>query len=148
MTARLMGQRTVASVAKIEALGAAAQARAASAAIFRGARAKAERVVRTEVLNAYNTYSVDLIREVAKEDDRILKRWDAMFDGRLCGDCRSMHGIAIPVAEKFPFPSGESAPPLHPHCRCTTVIWRSDWGDHEGQSARKGMIKLQGWPET
>lgn len=146
MTARLMGRRTVAGIAAVAEMDEMSQARAASAAIFRTAQWKAERIVRTEVMNVYNESARESIQEVAEDEPRIQKRWDAILDGRVCLDCRQLHGVSVAPDENFPVP-GDEGPPLHPYCRCTTVIWRSDWGDKEGVAARKGMVKLEGWPE-
>jgi SPP1 gp7 family putative phage head morphogenesis protein len=110
-------------------------------AFRRRMEARASRVVRTEVLHAYNQHSQDQIAELAAEDGRILKRWDATIDGRTCSECRALHGVAVRPNEDFP--RGVYQPPLHPHCRCTTIVWREDWDRKKKDPA---TIELAGPP--
>lgn len=85
----------------------------------------AERIVRTETLNAYNETADASLRAVAKFDPEIQRRWDATSDRRTCIECRELDGRTASVDGTF-LP-GVSAPPLHPCCRCVVSAWRSDW---------------------
>lgn len=49
---------------------------------------------------------------------RPIKVWSAMLDGRVCKQCRDMHGTAVPVRDEFP--GGD--PPRHPFCRCIPIF--------------------------
>ena len=40
-----------------------------------------------------------------------------------CGDCQELNGKHFPVEKMMP---GENAPPLHPHCRCSTAAWEDE----------------------
>lgn len=136
MTRRLTGR-------KIEGLTATEGADLVSKEIMRRVTARAHRVVRTEVVNAYNEHAQDQIKEVAREDPRIMKRWDSTNDMRVCAECRALNGKAVrPDAE---FPGGVQAPPLHPHCRCTVIVWRDDWDKSKDRNV--ATVRLAGPPE-
>lgn len=85
----------------------------------------ARRIVRTEVVNAYNSAKLDLIDSLAKEEPGWGKRWDATLDYRTCPFCRSFDGITVGAKENFP--QGVEGPPLHPNCRCAVVAWNLGW---------------------
>lgn len=49
-----------------------------------------------------------------------------------CEICRALNGKHFKVADMMP---GENAPPMHPHCRCSTAAWEDSdeyqaWLDH------------------
>lgn len=49
-----------------------------------------------------------------------------------CDICRGLNGKHFKVKDMMP---GENAPPMHPHCRCSTAAWEDDdeykaWLDH------------------
>lgn len=44
-------------------------------------------------------------------------------NGGCCDICRELNGKHFPVAKMMP---GENAPPMHPHCRCSTAAWEDD----------------------
>lgn len=89
----------------------------------------AERVARTEVINAYNTHAHTGLERFAAEDDGALKRWDARLDRRVCLFCRDLDGKTAPVDGYFPF--GYKHPPAHPNCRCAVVAWHREWSEAE-----------------
>lgn len=99
-----------------------------SEGLFRRYRYFAERVVRTEVINAYNVEADAAIAEVAKArpDLNLMRRWNAAADRRVCIVCASLDGKVTGANE--PFPDGTDAPPAHPNCRCAVVAWREGWG--------------------
>ena len=103
---------------------------------------KAERLVRTELMNTYNAQHRAGIIEAAEEDDeQYLMRWDASFDSRRCVQCASMDGQTIPLEGEFATSwntkSGKKVawsglqPPAHPNCRCVLLPWMADWPDVE-----------------
>lgn len=110
--------------------------------LMRRVTAKAHRIVRTEVVNAYNEHALDQIDEVHALDPRIMKRWDSTNDMRTCPACRRLHGVAVDPGKEFP--GGVMAPPLHPHCRCTTIVWRADWDKQHDRSV--AHVTLAGPP--
>lgn len=90
----------------------------------------AERVVRTEMMNAYNIQHREGIRLLNKERSpgtpEYMRRWDATADARVCSICRRLHDTLAPIGGDFP--GGYDHPPAHPNCRCVELAWRPDWG--------------------
>lgn len=94
--------------------------------LFRRYRHWAERVVRTEMIHAYNLQQSEALRELHADDPGIRQRWDSSLDSRLCPICYDLHGQVVGIGEDFP--GGHPHPPAHPNCRCALVAWRADWG--------------------
>jgi SPP1 gp7 family putative phage head morphogenesis protein len=93
--------------------------------IFDKYRYWAERIVRTEVVEQYNSAASDEVEELHKEDPEILSRWDASLDERMCEECEDLDGETTAPGEDFK--DGVDHPPLHPGCRCAVTAWREDW---------------------
>lgn len=104
-----------------------ARAEIISEGLFKRYNHWAERIVRTEVVNAYNEAALIGMSELEEDDPGYFKRWDAAVDGRLCVLCRSFDDLVVPLKEKFPL--GFDKPPRHPRCRCAVVIWRKEWDE-------------------
>lgn len=111
-------------------------------AIFAGDRWKAERLARTEVMNAYAETHLQGLKEIQEDDPEIVARWDASFDRRRCPACASLDGQVRDVANGEKFVAEwiskrkvgvrrhrkiVEKPPLHPACRCVVTTWRSTW---------------------
>ena len=97
----------------------------------------AERLVRTEVVSAYNSFAMDGMAELEEDDPGYFKRWDAAIDGRTCVVCASYDDLVVKLDGKFP--QGLEYPPAHPNCRCCHVVWRKEWTeashrDHAGKN--------------
>jgi len=93
--ARLLKQRAV-TIARTEIIGAANEGRLAA---WRAAKEKG------------------LLREGTR------RTWVVTEDDRLCPECEAMDGQTVDLDEPFEGDVGPiDAPPLHPNCRCTTVI--------------------------
>lgn len=101
------------------------KARVVSRVLWSQAESDARRIVRTEVINAYNSVKLDMIDELATDDKQWGKRWDAALDGRTCPNCRALDHIVVKADQRFP--GAVDAPPLHPNCRCAVVAWHLDW---------------------
>lgn len=86
----------------------------------------AERVARTEVLNAYNEHAEDRIVAVAKLDPETLQKRNEAGDRRTCSICRDIDGEIAKPGGDWPSGYGTTA---HPNCRGVSVAWRSDWKD-------------------
>lgn len=99
----------------------------------------AERVVRTEVLGAYNTHGFIGIADMAESEPGMLKRWDAANDYRVCSLCRSLHEVTVKPLENFP--GGYKYPPAHPNCRCAVVAWHAAWGDKATPGGTRAKIE-------
>ena len=116
----------------------------------------AERLARTEIVNAYNSTALDGMEELEREDPGYFKRWDAALDRRTCVVCAGLDDLVRPLDKDFA--SGISQPPAHPNCRCAQVIWRKEWKEashkddllgkvHEGKSP-KGVAAMPHTVET
>ena len=104
--------------------------------LFRRHRYWAERLVRTELIEAYNQGHREGIGELNEHRDpattsEYLKRWDSSLDKRICTVCR---GLDRTVARHGgTFRGGYDHPPAHPNCRCVLVAWHASWGDIAGE---------------
>lgn len=110
--------------------------------VFRSNRSDAERLARTESMNAYNSVHEAAIEDLHKEDSEIRERWDASRDFRRCPMCASLDGQVIDLSKDEKFVARwwshskhgvrehvlrvEGAP-AHPRCRCTVTAWRASW---------------------
>ena len=107
----------------------------ASAGFF-SAKWEAERLVRTEKVNAYNALQIAALKKdnaTAAADPEYAaiggggwwKKWDATNDKRTCGICHDLDGKIVPLNQ--PFPGGVDHPPIHPCDRCAVVPWQEGW---------------------
>lgn len=113
----------------VQGMGANAKAEFIAEGLFSKYRHYAERLVRTEVVNAYNSFALDGMEELNKEDPGYMKRWDAAIDGRTCVLCASYDDLVRKLDE--PFKDGIQQPPAHSNCRCAQVVWRKEWTEAE-----------------
>lgn len=81
---------------------------------------KLELVAATESAEAYNAERA-AIAAGAGSVTSILKVWDAELDRRTCSVCSGLDGTIIGLGEAFPLEQ-----PVHPRCRCTFTLLRSD----------------------
>jgi SPP1 gp7 family putative phage head morphogenesis protein len=89
---------------------------------------QAERLVRTELINAYNHTAMASIGLLAAYEDGVEARWDASLDMRLCLICKGLHDKRTKPGHLFP--GGYARPPAHPNCRCAIVAWiDEEWKD-------------------
>lgn len=91
---------------------------------------RATTIARTEILSASNEGRLAAWR--AAQEKGLLREgqrrvWVVTPDDRLCPSCEAMDGQTVDLGE--PFESDDfgavDAPPLHPNCRCTTVLEKS-----------------------
>jgi len=110
--------------------------------LFQRYRHWAERLVRAEVMNAYNVQHAVAIDELNGDllegEEPFLLRWDAAADNRLCPTCGGLDRRVI--APGGTFPGGYKRPPAHPRCRCVAVAWHASWGDIKGEVPAIGDI--------
>ena len=93
--------------------------------ILRGPTARAERLIRTELSNAYSAHKQSVIKDFAASvDEQVFNRWDASSD-RHCILCEELDGDTVVPGE--PFSSGHIHPPRHPYCRCVIIPWMEHW---------------------
>lgn len=93
--------------------------------LFRRYRHYAERLVVTELVNAYNVTALEGVEELEEHDPGYFRRWDAAIDKRTCAQCARYDDLVVPLDKTFP--GGIKHPPLHPRCRCAVVLWRKEW---------------------
>jgi SPP1 gp7 family putative phage head morphogenesis protein len=92
-------------------------------------RQRASTIARTEILGASNEGRLAAWR--AAQDKGLLREgqrrtWVVTEDDRLCPACEAMDGQTVDLGEPFESEDGPvDAPPLHPNCRCTTVLEKS-----------------------
>jgi SPP1 gp7 family putative phage head morphogenesis protein len=130
LTKRLIGPGSGIDFSKISGTGLASLAGAISDKQFRRYQAWASRIVRTEILNAYNGAADDTIEALNQLDHRIMRRWNAANDARTCAQCAGLEGEVVPNDSDFS--GGIYRPPAHPNCRCGVCAWRSDWEEQSG----------------
>lgn len=89
----------------------------------------ARRLVRTEMMNAYNDHhraGITVLNEDRpKGAEEWVRRSDAAGDARVCSLCRYLDGKIAKVGGTFP--GGEPGPPYHPCCRCVELAWLMSW---------------------
>lgn len=143
MAARLTGTGRK-GAARVMALPPGRQAENVSHAMWERYRYQARRLVRTEVMKAYNEVTQDQIEQLAREDGPGWgKKWVAELDSRVCPYCRALDGVVVPADANFPNTT-PGAPPDHPQCRCTVVAWHERWN---AAADRPRGVRLGGPPE-
>ncbi len=114
--------------------------------LFKRYRYYAERLARTEVVNAYNTFAMEGMQELEQEDPGYFQRWDAAVDGRTCPYCREYDGLNCKLDGSFP--GGIKQPPLHPNCRCCLVVWRKEWTEQKHKHSLESELIKGKEPES
>ena len=97
----------------------------AAAGLFKKYRGWANRLVRTEVIGAYNDQFHQALKELNEDDGGYKMQWNAALDRRVCGICKDLDGQVAKLNE--PFRGGYWRPPAHPNCRCALVAWHKDF---------------------
>lgn len=95
---------------------------------LQGARWKAERIVRTELIAALNTGHQAALEEAAEFLPDLQRQWDAALDARTSDVCRTLNGQVRALDQPWKY-SGRliAHPPAHPNCRSRITPWRADW---------------------
>lgn len=134
-------------------------------AIYAEDRWSAERLSRTETMNAYSIYNVQGLKQLNEEDPEILSRWDGSFDWRRCRMCGSLDGQVRDVAngEKFVadwFTKSKRGakhhvlsierPPGHPCCFVpgTPVLTPGGWRPIESLGPGDSVVAHDGRPHA
>lgn len=76
--------------------------------------------------------------------DTLHKMWVARFDltSPPCAECVRLHGTYVPLGSEFEVPPGSPqpyggelhAPPRHPNCRCSLILYVPEWFDGDAES--------------
>jgi SPP1 gp7 family putative phage head morphogenesis protein len=136
LTRRLQRIRPTARSVADMVTGPEQQAAHIAAGLRHRIQSRAELIVRTEAINAYNVTHLEALRQAAAEDPDYLARWDATLDRRGCELCRRLDGVTRGVGKEFP--GGVKHPPRHPRCRCVLTPWHLAWG--ESPSSRPAPV--------
>ncbi len=108
--------------------------------LFARYRHWAERLVRTELMHAYNLQHQQglalLNQNLDAGQEPYVRLWDAAADRRVCPICRGLDGKTAPMDGLFV--GGYDHPPAHPYCRCVEVAWHASWGTIPGE--RQGVV--------
>ncbi len=97
--------------------------------ILTGPWAWAERIVRTELVDAYNAQKLVTIQETnataQQYDMEVRKQWSTALEGGPCILCQGFHGEIRKAGESFGFSAGQPVykpgVDTHPNCRCVLV---------------------------
>lgn len=87
-------------------------------------RKRSETIARTETIRAGREGRDETWRQAKAEGllpETAKRRWVITDDDRLCPACEPLGGVEVGLDEGFPQGGGDG-PPLHPNCRCTTVL--------------------------
>jgi hypothetical protein len=101
-----------------------------------GISAKAERILRTELMTAENLASFDVLRDQAQRFPDLQKVWIATGDNRTRDSHLEAHGQVVPVDQPFVVGGAEGMYPHDPtlpigeraNCRCRSIPYREEWG--------------------
>lgn len=93
-------------------------------------RAQAERLILTETAAISARSKYDTYKELGVEEFQI----SVTLDSRTCETCRPFDGLHFPLSQ---YVIGETVPPFHPRCRCSTVPYFDDeFTEDEMRAAR------------
>lgn len=98
-------------------------------------RWRAERIVRTELIGAYNFTNHGVLADIQQNDfPDMQKKWCAHLDVRTSTICEDLNDTIRSTNGAWVIPGRKGAerfvayPPAHPNCRCTICAWRRSWG--------------------
>lgn len=93
---------------------------------FNTSKTNAGRLIMTESAYFASAGQKDAFRELGVQDYEFV----ATLDEKTCEICGGLDGKVAPMSA---FVAGSTAPPLHAHCRCTTVPYFADMDDWGAQ---------------
>ena len=96
-----------------------------------GAQWKAERIVRTELVNALSVGHQVALETSAEILPGLKRQWDATLDSRTSSICETLNGRVREMNKPFGSYLGQPVmrPPAIPNCRSRMVPWHADWVD-------------------
>ena len=97
----------------------------------KGATYNVERLMRTELARVQTEAQKQSFIRNGFDYYEFICNFHASKNGT-CEICKALNGKHFKVKDMMP---GENAPPMHPHCRCSTAAWEDDaeyeaWLDH------------------
>jgi hypothetical protein len=114
---------------------------------IQGARWRAERIVRTEVVDALSLGHMAGLKEGAQILPGLRGQWDATIDKRTSSICLRLNGRVRELGQPFGSYRGQPIvrPPAIPNCRSRVVPWHADWTDYDDtidpKTAPKPVVK-------
>ena len=108
---------------------------------------KAMRIVRTELMRAYNDVSMETMASLAASGQvEVHKKWIAVLDNRTGDDSKVLNGQVKRLDEPFELPGGDGvmAPPERPNSRCVVVPWLHK-GDEPYYDHPVTEAEISGW---
>lgn len=93
--------------------------------VAKKARDRAERVIATEMTAAAGEGGRVVQRGWARRTNKLRRTLDATLDRRVCATCAGLHHAVTDIDQ--PFPGGYDDAPIHPRCRCATMVWSESW---------------------
>lgn len=109
----------------------------------------ADRLVRTEVMHAYNVqHDVATVHANENRPDgepEYVRRWDASMDSKVCPICAGLDGKTAPIGGMFP--GGYDSPPAHAACRCVSLAWSPAWGEMRTATDARASARPEPEPE-
>lgn len=85
---------------------------------------QARRLLITEVARVQIDVQKKSYETITDNDDNAQYEYVAMLDSRTSKTCRGLDGKVFKVKDMM---SGINAPPMHPHCRSSTILSLGDW---------------------
>lgn len=100
---------------------------------------RAERIVRTEMVEVLNTGHQAGLEGAAELLPGLLRQWDAHLDERTSDICHELNGRVREMDKPFGSYRGRPVmrPPVIANCRSRLVPWHADWTDQERAARAK-----------
>lgn len=113
---------------------------------FRKTRMRAERIVRTEMVNAMNRGHQVALEQSLQILPDLKRQWDAHLDARTSDICTALNGQVREIDKAFE-QGGTSYghPPAHPNCRSRLLPFRDEWLEHQPPDARSPKEERRYW---
>lgn len=93
-----------------------------------GSQWRAERIVRTELVNAVNVGGQAALEAAEPKLPDLMAQWDAYLDKRTSDVCRGLDGQIKPIREGWVYGGKRIMhPPAHPNCRSRQIPYRPQW---------------------
>jgi SPP1 gp7 family putative phage head morphogenesis protein len=105
---------------------------------IKGARFRAERIIRTEMVDALNAGHQAALEASSRSIPGLMRQWDSTLDVRTSDGCRSLNGTVRRIDEPWRWNGREIArPPLLPNCRSRVLPWHADWAEAAAELQRR-----------
>jgi len=110
---------------------------------IQGARWRAERIARTEMVDVLSLGNMTALEEAAADLPGLMGQWDATVDKRSSYICLELNGRIRRIGEPFTTYRGRPIvrPPAIPNCRSRLVPWHQDWADLDPSVKPRGAPK-------